>query len=516
MKMRSFEVDGAKCAVRAPHLPLRLFLLCIAIVAGSTRAAAGGFDFEMLRAKAKALAAQPYVEAPSRVPEWLLKLSYDEHRKIRSNPNRSWWRQDGLPFQLQFFHPGFLLNRTVQISEIDGGKVEPIKFDRKFFIYDDVKTGELPSSMGFAGFRILYPLNKPDDELGAFQGASYFRMLCRDAIYGLSARGLALNTAEPGGEEFPTFTDFWVEKPAADANAMTVYALLNSPSVAGAYRFVLHPGAETVVDVRMALYFRRPVKTVGIAPLTSMFWHGENTNEATDDFRPEVHDSDGLMIQTGAGEWVWRPLTNPKSVRVAAFGDEKPRGFGLFQRDRDFSHYQDLEALYNRRPSVWVEPQAGWGRGSVRLVEIPTPDESNDNIVAFWCPDKGPAGGAPLELEYRLHWFMDQIRPPAGYTVSTRHGRTKTHETDLERFVVNFTGPYLSKQGPDPAIQPVVTVGQGAQLAGAIVQKNTYDGSWRVAFAIKPDGSGHPVELRCFLRKPPHVLTETWTYLWQP
>ncbi|HVU24244.1 MAG TPA: glucan biosynthesis protein G [Opitutus sp.] len=482
----------------------------------AARAAEGGFDFEALRAKAEALAAKPYVEAPSRVPPWLLQLSYDDYRKIRFNQNRSWWRQDNLPFQLQFFHPGFLLKRTVQIAEISDGEVEPVKFDRKLFNYDDVKTGELPASMGYAGFRMLYDLNKPDDELGAFQGASYFRLLCRDTVYGLSARGLALNTAEAGGEEFPAFTEFWVEKPAADATSLVIYALLDGPSVAGAYRFVIQPGADTVTDVRLALYFRRAVKTVGIAPLTSMFWHGENTNRATDDFRPEVHDSDGLMIQTGAGEWVWRPLTNPKAVRVAAFGDEKPRGFGLFQRDRDFEHYQDLEARYDRRPSAWVEPKAGWGAGSVRLVEIPTPDESNDNIVAFWSPDQLPPKGAPLELEYRLHWFADQIHPPAGYAAATRHGRTKTHEQDLERFIVNFNGPYLDKEGPDPAIEPVVTVGEGAKLASAIVQKNPHDGSWRVAFAIKPDGSGHPVELRCFLRKPPHVLTETWTYLWQP
>ena len=503
--------------MRASRRTPGLLLLGLAIGATAALAADKHFDFETLRMQAKTLAASPYVEPATRVPDWLLKLSYDEHRRIRFDPNRSWWHQEGLPFQLQFFHPGFLLNRTVQISEIDGGKAEPIKFDPKFFIYDDVKKkGELPPSMGFAGFRILYPLNKSDDELGAFQGASYFRMLCRNTVYGLSARGLALNTAEPGGEEFPTFTEFWIEKPSMGATSLLVYALLDGPSVTGAYRFEINPGAETVTTVRAALYFRKAVKTVGIAPLTSMFWHGENTNVATDDFRPEVHDSDGLMIETGAGEWLWRPLTNPKTVRVAAFGDERPRGFGLLQRDRNFEHYQDLEASYHMRPSAWVEPMGGWGAGSVRLVELPTPDESNDNIVAFWTPDRLPPPGTPLELEYRLHWFTNQIRPPAGYAIATRHGRTKTHETDLERFVVDFTGPYLSKEGPDPAIEPVVTVGQGAKLAGATLQKNPYNGSWRVAFAIKPDGSGHPVELRCFLRKPPHVLTETWTYLWQP
>lgn len=484
--------------------------------AGSLAAADDNFDFETLRYRAKVLSASPYVAPPSRVPEWLLKLSYDEHRLIRFDPAHSWWRREQLPFQLQFFHPGFLQNRTVQISELERGRPELVRFDPKLFDYDRLKTGELPETMGFAGFRILHPLNKPGDELGAFQGASYFRLLCQKAIYGLSARGLAINTAEPGGEEFPTFTDFWIERPARDAKNLTIYALLDGPSVTGAYRFVVTPGADTVVLVKAALFFRAPVKTVGVAPLTSMFWHGENTNTATDDFRPEVHDSDGLMLFTGAGEWLWRPLTNPGAVRVAAFGDDKPRGFGLLQRDRGFEHYQDLEASYHIRPSTWIEPLGNWGRGSVRLVELPTPDETNDNIVVFWSPDELPPRGEPLLVEYRLHWFMDQIRPPAGFAVATRHGRTKTHEPDLERFFIDFDGPYLSHQGADPAIEPMVTVGIGARLMNAVVQKNPYNGTWRVAFAIKPDGSGHPVELRCFLRKPPHVLTETWSYLWQP
>ena len=287
-------------------------------------------------------------------------------------------------------------------------------------------------------------------------------------------------------------------------------------SVSGAYRFVIRPGAETVVQVKCALFFRMAVKTIGIAPLTSMYWHGENTNTATNDFRPEVHDSDGLMLCTGAGEWLWRPLTNPDSVRVAAFGDYGPRGFGLMQRDRNFEDYQDLEAAYHIRPSAWVEPVGNWGPGTVRLVELPTPDETNDYIVAFWVPEKPPTINEPMEFEYRLHWVVDQIRPPSGYVIASRHGRTKTHESNLERFFVDFTSPYLANQGPDPAIESVVTVGSGGKLVHSIVERNPYNASWRAAFAIEPDGSGHPVELRCFLRKSPHVLTETWSYLWQP
>ena len=295
-----------------------------------------------------------------------------------------------------------------------------------------------------------------------------------------------------------------------------IYALLDSPSVAGVYRFVIRPGADTVTHVKAVLFARNPIKTLGIAPLTSMFWHGETTGSNHGDFRPEVHDSDGLLINHSGGEWLWRPLSNPATVRTAAFGDRNPKGFGLLQRDRKFSSYEDLEANYHNRPSAWVEPVGAWGNGSVRLVEIPTPDETNDNIVAFWAPDTLPAVGEPIEFEYRLHWFLDQIRPPAGVAVATRRGHSKTHEPDLERFVVDFDGAYLGKKGPDPLIEPVVSVEGGAKLVHATVQKNPYNGTWRLAFALRADGSKKPVELRAFLRKPPHALTETWTYLWEP
>jgi glucans biosynthesis protein len=477
------------------------------------------FDFAVLSGRAKQLAAAPYVPRVSQVPAQFRRLTYDQHRDIRFRPEETWWRKDGLPFQLQFFHPGFIYDQTVQIFAIANGQTTPILFDSRLFDYGKNHIhGEVPKTMGFSGLKILFPLNRPNyfDELAVFQGASYFRALGAGLRYGLSARGLAIDTAAAGPEEFPLFEDFWIERPAPTAKQIVVYALLNSPSVAGAYRFAIDPGADTVMQVRATLYFRTNPGTAGLAPLTSMFWHGENTTAAHGDFRPEVHDSDGLAIQTGSGEWLWRPLVNPKAVRTSAFADENPRGFGLFQRDRNFEDYQDLEAAYQLRPSAWVEPVGNWGRGSVRLVELSTPDETNDNIVAFWVPEKLPAPGEPLSFEYRLHWFRDQIHPPAGYVVSTRLGRSMTHEPELERFVVDFAGSALKKQKPDAQIEPVVTVGRGAKLAHATLEKNPYNDTWRVAFSLRPDGSGQPVELRCFLRQSARTLTETWTYLWQP
>jgi glucans biosynthesis protein len=493
------------------------FFTAILIFIPAVLAADEPFSFEVLRRTARELAAKPYV-APSAnsVPEWLRKLNYDEARLIEFDRNRNLWRRDGLPFQVQFFHPGNLYNTVVHLHEIRGGRVEPIEFRRDYFNYHQLKVGELPPTLGFAGFRLVYPLNHPDDELGAFLGASYFRFLCQTARYGISARGLALNSGEPTPEEFPIFTEFWIERPAPKAKGITIYALLDSESVTGAYRFIIVPGADTVMQIRAALFPRKNVAVFGVAPLTSMFWQGENSEQPNRDFRPEVHDSDGLLMSAGTGEWIWRPLVNPAAVSRSSFVDENPKGFGLLQRDRNFEHYQDIEAAYHLRPSAWVEPIGKWGKGSVRLVELPTKGEFADNIVAFWVPEKPPAPGETLEIEYRLHWFIDQIRPPAGYAIATRHGRGLAHESNLERFVLDFQGPGLNRLGTDAKIEHVVSVGDSAKLTYSSLEKNPFNGSWRVAFAIKPDGSGRPVELRCFLRQAPHALTETWSYLWQP
>ena len=475
---------------------------------------AAAFDFAIVEARARALAAQAYVAPVPDLPGWMQSLNYEQHRAIRFDPAHAWWRADGRTFQLQFFHPGWLFKLPVRLHEVVDGIDRPINFSPGLFDYGPKGApGAVPAGTGFAGFRVHYPLNKPGDELAVFLGASYFRALGRSMQYGLSARGLALNTGEPVAEEFPRFEEFWIERPAALGKAITVYALLDSPSVAGAYRFVITPGDETVMDVKVVLYFRRTPAVVGLAPLTSMFQHGENTGWSREDFRPEVHDSDGLLLQTGAGEWIWRDLINPASTRTATFVDRSPRGFGLVQRDREFAHYDDLEANYHLRPSTWVEPVGDWGAGAVRLLEFPTPDETNDNIVACWVPASLPKTGQPLAYDYRLHWYLDSpVRPPGGRVASTRQGTVLDHPQN-RRIVVDFAGLPLDQ----PAPEAVVSVGAGAKLGGPVgVQPVAPLGVWRVVFELVPDGSGRPVELRCFLRHAQTTLSETWSHLWNP
>lgn len=495
------------------------FLGAILLLTAWAGAAEERFSLDVLKERARALAAAPHVARQGGVPEWLRSLNYDDLRRIQFDGRESLWGREKLPFQLQFLHPGFLYDRSVRVAELRDKRPIPVPFRREYFNYHGLTPGEIPESLGFAGFRVMYPLEgptAPPSEAGSFLGASYFRFLPRGAAYGLSARGLAINTAEPGPEEFPVFTEFWVERPEPNARTFAVYALLESESVAGAYQFSIAPGESTVVEVHAFIYARKNPAVVGLAPLTSMFWRGENTHAFLDDYRPEVHDSDGLLLHTGTGEWIWRPLENPAHLRVSTFSDTDPRGFGLLQRDRNFENYQDLEASYHLRPGAWVEPLGKWGKGGVRLVELPTKDEFNDNIVAFWKPETLPPAGQPIEIRYRLHWVLEGAGSPAGFVRATRHGKTAHYEPGMERFVVDFDGPPLRSIEQEADVEPVLSIGAGAGLNHATLQKNRINGTWRVAFTVRPDGTGRPVEMRCFLRRGADVLSETWSYLWQP
>jgi glucans biosynthesis protein len=478
------------------------------------------FGWETLVARAQALAkADP--AAPRAVPEALAKLTYDQHRDIRFRQTEALWTDSNQPFRAQFFHPGWQYRHPVDIFAVRDGQARRILFDPGLFSYGKTQVpGRLTAGLGFAGFRLHYPLNQPDyrDELIAFLGASYFRALGKGNQYGLSARGIAIDTAETGGEEFPAFRRFWLEEPDAGSKMMRVYALLDGRSVAGAYRFTIVPGRNTVVAVRAALFFRRKVRRLGVAPLTSMFLHGGTTAPQVPDFRPAVHDSDGLSVETSAGEWIWRPLGNPGRLRQSLFMGANPRGFGLLQRNRDFATYQDLEAAYHKRPSVWVEPSKPFGEGAVHLIEIPSKREIHDNVVAFWSPARTPEAGERLDLDYRLNWCaLPDEAPLLGTVAATRSGAGGVAgDPKFEhrrKFVIDFTGGDLAGLDEKHAPKASVTAAKG-KIFNTIVSRNTSVAGWRVIFDVEASGS-QPIELRCLLTRGGKPLTETWSYQWQ-
>jgi glucans biosynthesis protein len=487
----------------------------VAACALLTYGQAHAFGFDDVAAQAQEQAQRPYVTGSRKPPAELAGLTYDQYRDIRFRPDHALWHADKVPFELMFFHLGKFQTENVRINEVTSNGVRHIPYRSGDFDYGKNKLSpQRWGDLGFAGFRAHYPLNNGQykDELVVFLGASYFRALGAGQRYGLSARGLAIDTVGGSGEEFPRFKEFWIVKPAEDAKVLTIYALLDSPRSSGAYQFDVHPGTETVMEVRARLFLRSNVATLGLAPLTSMFFFGENQRHRTD-FRPEVHDSDGLMVAMGSGEWIWRPLINPKQVLTTSFSMQSLRGFGLMQRDRNFSDYEDSEASYELRPSAWVEPTGSWGPGRVELVQLSTPDETNDNIVAYWVPDHVPAPLQPLDFSYRLHWQgKEQQRPPGGWVVQTRAGRGFAElAADEQQYVVDFTGPKLDPLPADAPVQARVS----APVNGKILESNAYrvdaTGMWRMTLRVKQLDTSKPTELRGYLQSGEDVLTETWS-----
>jgi glucans biosynthesis protein len=481
------------------------------------------FTFDTVRRLAEDRASKPYRERSSKLPEVLDKLTYDQYRDIRFRRTSALW-YDHAMFEVQFFHRGFQFDRRVNIYELVGNQVRAVPYNPAMFEFGKaVPPVKLPAELGFAGFRVHYPLNTPQykDEVIVFLGASYFRVLGRNQSYGLSARGLAINTATEGGEEFPYFTDFWLVRPEPQQRSLTIYAVLDSPSVAGAYQFEVRPGSTTQVQVSGELYPRRAIEKLGIGALTSMFLFGENsTGRHFDDYRPEVHDSDGLQTQTGTGEWAWRPLVNPHSLRVNRFMDEHPRGYGLVQRDRDQTHYQDAEAYFYLRPSYWIEPLGDWGKGGVELVEIPTDEEIHDNIVAYWVPDAAVQPKKAIPFSYLLYAYMRSPSwPPGGRVIGTRSGGILAGPNgqalpNVRHMVVDFAGGDLDDLYAAQPVQAQIT-SNGGEVEDVTVQRLPQSATWRVSFKLKTT-SDRPVDLRCYLTLYGEALTETWTYLWKP
>ncbi len=531
----SYDVQLPAIPTPRLRLPAALTLLqalLLALLLGaavSTRAAAAAapddgepFSYAWLKGHAQELAQQDYVSHKGELPKRLQGLSWDDYQQLRYQRDKALWRKKDSAFRAELFHLGLFFDTPVHIYELKGDKPEPIRYSPQLFDYGDsgVNGRGLPSDLGFAGFRMQFHTDWSRDVV-AFLGASYFRAVGPEMQYGLSARGLAVDTALPRPEEFPMFTDFWLQRPQAGSDVATVYALLDSPSVTGAYRFEIQPGNRLKMRVDAAIYPRQAIERLGVAPLTSMYMVGENDRRAYWDWRPEIHDSDGLALLTGTGEWIWRPLTNPRQLRFNAYSDNNPRGFGLLQRDRDFDHYQDDGVFYERRPSLWVEPIGDWGKGSVQLVEIPTQDETFDNIVAFWNPEQPVAAGQELLYSYNLYWGGSAPVRPARATVHdtfTGIGGVvgQKREYYSKRFVVDFAGGALPMLGRDTEVKPVISASAGKVEITSARPQHAINGYRAMFDLVPPADSEEPINIRVYLEANGQPLSETWIYQWTP
>jgi periplasmic glucans biosynthesis protein len=500
-----------------------LLILSLAFVpwfGASVQAAA--FNLDQVVTKARELAQRPYTRPPQ-VPEFMRTLSYDEFRSIRFDPQRSLWQGTGSRFEVMLMVPGLFFTHPVKINVIDSSGVTPLAFNKEYFQSDNTELfKKLPADLGYAGFKLTYPLNKPDvqDQFLAFAGASYFRATGKGDNFGLSARGAALDTGLMSGEEFPDFIEYWLERPAAGAKTMKFYALLDSKRLTGAYKFTVQPGQPTQLDVEAVLFTRDRVELLGVAPLTSMFYYGENTARPRGQWRPEVHDSDGLLLHNGTGEWLWNPLMNPRALHIQAFSVADVKGFGLMQRDQRFAAYQDPEAAYDRRPSAWITPKGSWGPGRVMLVEIPTPDETNDNIVAFWSPPTAVEAGKEMRFDYRIEFGDAQATDAApeggiGRAVDTFVGRGDVmgggNAPGAYRIIVDFKGGELDKLAPGAPIGTDVTAQEGGKVLEHFLVYVEPSKVWRLSILARP-AANKPLAVRARLKMEQESLTETWTY----
>jgi glucans biosynthesis protein len=504
-------------------------LLALGTAAAQDRPA--GFGLEDVMVRAKALAAAPYVAPTSNLPDVFSKMQFADYQKIQPRRERFAWAELGTPFKLAFYHQGMQFNTPVKINEIVNGAVQEIPYSPDRFDFGDLHfSRDQTSTLGWAGFRVLYPINQPgkEDEIMSLLGASYFRVIGKGQIYGLSGRGLAIDTGLPSPEEFPVFREYWIRRPAPKDRSLTFFALLDSPHATGAYEFTLTPGADALLDVKSRVFLRQgqAPTVLGVAPLTSMFLYGPNQPPRVHNFRPGIHDSNGLALHTSDGEWTWRPLNNPSMVIVSSFAANSPKGFGLLQRGRDFSRYEDLKDRYDLRPSAWIEPANDWGKGHLRLVEIPTPDETNDNIVAFWSPDTLPAPGQALPFDYRIRWTRDEpaiLDGGLSYVWQTMYATGEVYQSNLVRasdgtlaFLVDFTGPSLAGLTPEAPVVARVSANDNVEIVGSELQSNPAIKGLRLTFRIKVKDPAEASELHAVLELTGRKLTETWTFQLPP
>ncbi|MDX2264958.1 MAG: glucan biosynthesis protein D [Hyphomicrobiales bacterium] len=471
------------------------------------------FDEAALREWAEFAARQPYAPAPLRAPEIIARIDYDNYQQIKYRPDAAVWADGSAPFPVELFHVGKYFQQPARIFVLDGSLAREVLYSPDLFNYGRAEFSRtLPPDLGFAGFRVMYGAGQPD--WLAFLGASYFRSSGETRQYGLSARGLAIDTAMPWPEEFPRFTNFWLA-PHRNPDGVVIHAMLDSPSVTGAYKITATRGQGVITDVEATIFARKDVARLGIAPLTSMYWYGKTNRRQATDWRPEIHDSDGLALWTGTGERIWRPLNNPFGVQTSTYLDNNPRGFGLAQRERDFDEYEDDGVFYDKRPTVWIEPIGAWGEGGVQLVEIPTIDETNDNIVAYWLPKEPLKAGGSISLKYRVHWRLEEPYPaPLGRVVATRAGAGgipgHPQREGVTKYVVDFEGGDMGRLENTDGVQLDVTAARGAidkKFAYRVVGKPR----WRAMFDLTPTDR-EPIDLRLYLHRNGEALTETWLY----
>jgi len=472
------------------------------------------FSRDKLLEYAKALAKSAYVAPDSTLPASLQSLNYDQYVSIRFRPERAIWSTDHRGFVIEPLHRGFIYAALVDLFTIEDGRVLVVPYEPDMFDFGSIAPPAPDSKLGFSGFRLKAPIDSPDrlDDFAIFQGATYFRAIARNQIYGAVARGLAINTGEASGEQFPFFRAFWIERPQQRSDTLAVHALLDSEAATGALHLTLTPGENTIIDVDATFYPRTKIDHVGIAPLNSMYLFGPNDRKGVDDVRVAVHESSGLQMLTGGGEWIWRPLQNPETLQISGFVDKTPRGFGLIQRNRDPAAFEDSQHRYETQPSVWITPKGDWGEGSIQLVEIPTDAEIHDNIICYWRPKNALEAGQEYAFSYRTNWcWTPPDTPPMAVVHETRIG---AFGAKRRMFVIDFQGDIFANADNIRGIEPNIAANPG-KISDVSLTLDTQRRIGRLSFGLDPESENYS-EMRAVLIKDGKPVSETWLYRWTP
>jgi periplasmic glucans biosynthesis protein len=470
------------------------------------------FDAASVTEAARSLARAPFKDLAPDLPEAFKSLSYDRYVAIHLLRSATIWANDNVGFAIEPLHRGFIFSTPMQINLVFDGAARRLVYDATLFDFGKIAPPAKVGDIGFSGFRVLAPLEQGGFfELATFQGASFFRAVGQGQQPGTMARALSIKTADPRGEEFPAIRNVWIERPTLAANALVIYAIIDSESVAGAYRFTLRPGEATIIDTECTLFARAALDHYGIATMSATHLSGAIDRSRTDDLRPNVGEVDGLQMLTGKGEWLWRPVSNPTTLQLSTFVDENPRGFGFLLRDRNFDDYQDDDQHWEDRPSLWIEPIGDWSFGGVQLVEIPSDSEVNDNIIAYWRPKQPLNSGSEISFAYRQFWCARPPERPDLATVAlSRSGRGSSAKR--RRFLVEFSGDVFGQfKKPEDYWANV------RASPGSIVSVRTFlwadQKTYRVLFELDP-GSETFSELRLVVEAQGKPVSETWIYRW--
>jgi glucans biosynthesis protein len=462
----------------------------------------------VLKAAAQ-LAAQPFKPPSAPLPSVFSGLTFEQYASIRRVPGTAIWADDKLGFSLEPLNRGFVYTTPIEINIVENGLSQRVIYDPADFDFGKLQPPAAVRDLGFSGLRILRSSDEGFQDAAIFQGASFYRSRARGQNFGVTARGLAIRTGDEPGEEFPLFREFWVERPTPASNTLTMYALLDSESMTGSFRFTIRPLETTIIDTEMTLIARAATDKLGIGAMAGDYLFSGLDHRRTDDWRAAVYEITGLQALSGQGEWLWRPVCNRETLQISAFSDVNPRGFGLLQRSRSFDAFYDDEGRWELRPTLWIEPIGDWGEGDVRLLEIPAASETNANIIAQWRPKGGIAAGKSQSFAYRQFWcWTPPSKPPLAVCMSSRAGKFNGRP----RFTVEMTGDVFADPLKAAAAAADIQANPG-KIASIRLYPYKDRRSVRAVFDLDP-GSETFSELRLTLKIDNQAISETWLYRW--